>query len=216
MISCMRTVAAVGIGAAAVLLAGCQHAAEPHAKAAERVQPVAVAIAARTVSPQSAVGALFLGATDTHTCSGSVIHSASKDLVLTAAHCLAQEYPATFVPGFADTADPGEVWTVDAVYLDPRWVATQDPNADYAFLRVSRPAGGSIETIVGAALTLGAAPVPSSPVTVVGYPMGWVVSRSAATPSPAPTPAGSRRCSVVVWSTAQAALPGSPVRTWWA
>ncbi|WP_163802980.1 trypsin-like serine peptidase [Mycolicibacterium anyangense] len=168
----MRTVAAVGIGAAAVLLAGCQHAAEPHAKAAERVQPVAVAIAARTVSPQSAVGALFLGATDTHTCSGSVIHSASKDLVLTAAHCLAQEYPATFVPGFADTADPGEVWTVDAVYLDPRWVATQDPNADYAFLRVSRPAGGSIETIVGAALTLGAAPVPSSPVTVVGYPMG--------------------------------------------
>ena len=47
-----------------------------------------------------AVGAVFLGGTDTHTCTGAVVHSESGDLVLTAAHCLAAQYPATFVPGF--------------------------------------------------------------------------------------------------------------------
>ncbi|WP_059020377.1 trypsin-like peptidase domain-containing protein [Mycobacterium sp. M26] len=169
----MRTVvAAVSITAAAVLLAGCQQAAEPPAKAAGRTEPEGEAITARAVTPRPAVGALFLGATDTHTCTGSVVRSASKNLVLTAAHCLADGYPATFVPGFADKADPANIWTVDAVYLDPRWVATQDPMADYAFLRVSRPSGGSIETAAGAALDLGATPTEFSQVTIVGYPLG--------------------------------------------
>lgn len=172
MISCMRTGAAVSIAAAAVLTAGCQQGSEPPAKAADRVQSDGVAITAHSAAPRPAVGALFLGATDTHTCTGSVIQSGSKDLVLTAAHCLAQEYPATFVPGFADKADPADVWSVDAVYLDPRWVATQDPKADYAFLRVSRPGGGAIETAAGAALVLGATPTQASQVTIVGYPLG--------------------------------------------
>lgn len=173
MISCMRTVvAALSMAAAAAVVAGCGQASEPPAKAAETAKPDGVAITAEPVAPQPAVGALFLGGTDTHTCTGSVVRSASKDLVLTAAHCLAEGYPATFVPGFADKAAPGDVWTVDTVYLDPRWVATQDPKADYAFLRVSRPGGGAIETAAGAALVLGATPKEFSQVRIVGYPLG--------------------------------------------
>ncbi|AKK27261.1 serine protease [Mycobacterium sp. EPa45] len=168
----MRTLAAaLNLAMATVLMAGCHSATEPRAKAAEEpgAQPAA-ATDARPVAARPAVGALFLGGTDTHTCTASVVHSSGGDLIVTAAHCLAAGLPATFVPGFDESAASGDVWTVDAVYLDPRWVTTQDPKADYAFVRVSRPAGGTVEAVAGQALTLGTAR--SGPVTVIGYPMG--------------------------------------------
>ena len=118
------------------------------------------------------MGALFLGGTDAHTCTASVVRSKTQNLILTAAHCLTSGVPVTFVPGFDDKAAPDDVWTVDAVYLDPRWLASQDPAADYAFARVSRPAGGAVESVAGQALTLGVAPGDSGTVTVVGYPLG--------------------------------------------
>ena len=87
-----------------------------------------------------------MGGGDLHTCTGSVLHSAGKDLVLTAAHCLGGDIKSTtFVPGLAGNAAPDDIWTVDAVYLDPRWVAGKDPRADYAIARVGRPVGGSVE-----------------------------------------------------------------------
>lgn len=173
MIMPMRTVTAVvSLAAAAALLAGCHSGAEPPAKAADGAGSPSATAQAQPVAPRPAVGALFLGGTDAHTCTASVVRSASHDLILTAAHCLADGLPATFVPGFDDDAAPGDVWTVGAVYLDPRWVASQDPKADYAFARVSRPAGDAVESVVGPALTLGSAPAGSGPVTVIGYPEG--------------------------------------------
>ncbi|HTY28339.1 MAG TPA: trypsin-like peptidase domain-containing protein [Mycobacterium sp.] len=169
----MRTVtAALGIAAGAVLVAGCQRSGEPPAKAADVSTRDQAAITAQPMPPMPAVGAIFLGGTDTHTCTGSVVRSRPRNLVLTAAHCLAQGYPATFVPGFNDKAAPSTTWTVDAVYLDPRWVATQDPKTDYAFLRVSRPEGGPIEAVAGNAPSLGFTPEDFSGVTVIGYPLG--------------------------------------------
>ena len=82
-----------------------------------------------------------LGGGDLHACTGSVLHSAAGDLVLTAAHCLGGGGPATFVPGFAGSAAPSDVWTLDVLYLDPRWVANKDPRADYVIARVSRADG---------------------------------------------------------------------------
>jgi hypothetical protein len=170
MIDQMRTVAAaLNLALAMVLVAGCRTSAEPPAKAAEPAPP---SKSARPVAPQPAVGALFLGGTDAHTCTASVVHSTTQDLILTAAHCVADGLPATFVPGFSETAAPGDVWTVDTVYLDPRWVSSQDPKADYAFARVRRDAGGTVESVAGEALTLGVAPAHPAAVTVVGYPAG--------------------------------------------
>jgi len=91
--------------------------------------------------------------------------------VLTAAHCLGAG-PATFVPGFAAKAAPADLWSMDVLYLDPRWVANKDPRADYAIARVSRADGGSIEAQVGSALSLGSAPAKGSQVNVVGYAAG--------------------------------------------
>ena len=161
----------------ASLLAGCgrqppaapvssksQHAADHRVSNANQVM-------AAPVNPDPRVGAMFLGGTDLHACTGSVLHSAAGNLVLTAAHCLAGGQ-ATFVPGFTGQAAPGDFWTLDAVYLDPRWVAAKDPRADYAIARVSRPDGGSVEAVVGSALSLGPAPLKGSRVTVVAYPVG--------------------------------------------
>src|ERR1700761_1084123 len=135
----MRILAAAGGSTVGLvlLLAGCgqqppgapatnkpQQAAGPTVHAANQV-------GAAPVNPDPRVGAIFLGGGDLHACTGSVLHSAAGDLVLTAAHCLAVGQ-ATFVPGFAGQAAPGDVWTLDVVYLDPRWVAAKDPRADYA------------------------------------------------------------------------------------
>jgi len=128
--------------------------------------------AAAPVAPDMRVGAIFAAGDRRHYCTGSVLHSRSGDLMLTAAHCLLAGTQATFVPGFSDHATADDVWRVDGVYLDPRWVAAKDPRADYAIARVSNQHGGSLEARVGAALTLGTAPAPGSRVTVTGYPSG--------------------------------------------
>ncbi|MCX2932187.1 trypsin-like peptidase domain-containing protein [Mycobacterium sp. CVI_P3] len=165
-----RVAAALNVAVATVLVAGCHTSAEPPAEAAD---PPSAPGDARPVLPRPAVGALFLGGTDAHTCTASVVRSTTQNLILTAAHCLASGVPVTFVPGFEDEAAPGDVWTVDAIYLDPRWLTSQDPKADYAFARVSRPVGDPVETVAGQSLALGAAPGRDlGAVTVVGYPLG--------------------------------------------
>lgn len=134
-------------------------------------QPTAVAGA---VDPDRRVGAIFSGGGSLHICTGSVVHSAGGNLMITAAHCLAGASQITFVPGLVGDAAPAaaDVWKADAVYLDPRWIASKDPHADYAIARVSNDAAGSVESHVGLALTLGTTPPPGTRVTVVGYPAG--------------------------------------------
>jgi hypothetical protein len=173
----MHTLApAVGsIAILAAVLAACGHQ-PPAAPVISQHKPAVVGspsqIVAAPVDPDPRVGAIFLGGSDLHACTGAVLHSAAGNLVLTAAHCLGAGGPATFVPGFAGKAAPADVWTVDVQYLDPRWVADKDPHADYAIARVSRADGGSVEAQVGSALSLGSAPAKGSRVNVVAYLAG--------------------------------------------
>jgi Trypsin-like peptidase domain len=124
------------------------------------------------VEPDRRVGAIFLDGGNQHVCTGSVLHSTGGNLVLTAAHCLAGAAQISFAPGLAGDGPPSDVWTADNVYLDPRWLASKDPHADYAIARVNSEHGGSVESRAGLALTLGTAPPPGSHVTVVGYATG--------------------------------------------
>lgn len=154
------------------LLAGCSGA-----PAAIPPLPLTTAAAAdeqtaAAIEPDPRVGAVFLGDQTLHVCSGSVLDSPAGDLILTAAHCLADGVDAYFVPGFADGADE-EFWTIDEVYLDPRWVQSRDPLADFAIARVSRDGGGSIEQRAGGGLKVGATPAPGTEVTVRGYAFGF-------------------------------------------
>jgi hypothetical protein len=136
-----------------------------------RLQLAAIPVAA-PVNPDPRVGPIFIEGDLLHICTGSVVHSSTGDLILTAAHRLAKGFKAEFVPGFANIAAPSNVWTVDAAYLDPLWIAFKDPRVDYAFAQVSRPGGGSIEAQVGSALSLGRAPEPGTDVGLIGYAAG--------------------------------------------
>src|SRR4029453_3537213 len=127
---------------------------------------------AQPVPPDPRVGAVFLGAGTMHTCSGAVLDSATGDLILTAAHCVAEGVDATFVAGLKDTAAPADVWHIDAVYLDSRWLQNQDPLPDFAIGGGSGGPGGSVETQAGGGLKLGPAPKPGTVITVSGYGMG--------------------------------------------
>jgi hypothetical protein len=169
----MRVSAAVptvlATGLSVTLIAACvnhppvEHAATVASKAAPTAQPV---------PPDPRVGAVFLGAGSLHTCTAAVLHSAAGDLILTAAHCVGESLDATFVAGLNDTAAPEDVWHIDAVYLDPRWVQNQDPQADFAIARVGHETGGAVEAQAGGGLVLGSAPKPGTVVTVTGYGMG--------------------------------------------
>jgi hypothetical protein len=138
-----------------------------------RVAPQANAVGgAAPVAPDPRVGAVFLGGgtgESVHTCSAAVLASTTGDLILTAAHCIADGIGTTFIPGFRDGVD--DTWRITAVYLDPRWVASQDPHADFAIARV-RHDGGSVQLSAGGGLTLGSTPAPGTSVMVTGYPMG--------------------------------------------
>jgi hypothetical protein len=176
----MRMSAVLVVG----LLAASAACAKPVASAPEHhsttsqplpgaVQPEAAQPAtASPVPPNSKIGALFLGAGDLHTCTAGVLDSVAGDLILTAAHCVAEGVDTTFVAGFDDAADPSSVWRVTATYLDPRWLESRDPLADFAILRVVHDGGGTLEQQVGGGLTIGAAPKSGTVVNVTGYGLG--------------------------------------------
>jgi hypothetical protein len=171
----MRLAEVVVLALVAASSASCGEPAASHATSmpASRAKlAVAVTATADPVDPNPKVGAIFVGGQSLHTCTGSVLHSATGDLVLTAAHCMVDGVDASFVPAFTKSAEPHDFWHIDEIYLDPRWVAGQDPMADFAVARVSRGDGISVEAAVGGGFALGASPQVGTDVAVTGYAMG--------------------------------------------
>lgn len=123
------------------------------------------------------VGPLFRNGLDKpHGCTASVVASPGRDLLLTAAHCVSGTAAGwTFAPGYDDGRTPYGVWTVTHAYVDPRWMADQDPRADYAVLQLAdqrrdgREVG--VQDVAGGEL-LGTAPRPGQSVTDVAYNAG--------------------------------------------
>jgi hypothetical protein len=165
-----RTALALGLSALSVVAAcgRAPQAAQPTLQEAITASPVT----AKPVQPVPTVGALFLGSPSLHTCSGAVLHSDAGNLILTAAHCIGGGADIMFVPGFSGDSSPANTWKVEAVYLDPRWVANQNPLADYAIARVGRDGGGQIESPTGSGLSLGQSPRVGTVVKVTGYGLG--------------------------------------------
>ncbi len=153
--------------------------ASPAGTAADSAPPQLAApapLSATSFTGTPAVGALFVTGANgarTHFCTASVVHSPSRDMVITAAHCLAS-YAAspqqvTFAPGYHDGTAPYGVWTVSRVIVDNAWASAGDPDDDVAFLIVEDHAGSKIEDVTGGE-QLGARQQPAGVVRVIGYP----------------------------------------------
>jgi hypothetical protein len=137
--------------------------------------------AAQPVAPTPATGAVFLPSVLglgpvlhlPHTCSGSVLHSSSRDLVITAAHCVyGNGLAMEFAPGYVDGRTPYGVWAVRRVYVDPQWRHGQDPRYDVAILQLAAHGALRVEDRTGPAPLLGTAPAAGSSVDVTGYKLG--------------------------------------------
>jgi V8-like Glu-specific endopeptidase len=163
--------ARLALVAVLLMVTGCSHPASDVARAVPAPPSAAVATAT-PVQPDPQVGAVFLGPGAPHSCAAAVLHSTTGDLIMTAAHCLTGGDSVTFVPGFSGDGGPDGTWTVNAVYLDPRWVAKQDPRADFAIARVGHTGADTLEARVGHGLALGSTPRPGSVVTITAYPGG--------------------------------------------
>jgi len=134
---------------------------------------------AHNTTTLNSVGALFFPSVfgllpalgGPHFCSASVVHSTTRDLVLTAAHCVyGTGFTIEFAPGFHDGKSPFGVWAVRRVYVPAAWKASQDPKSDVAILQMATHGGRHIEDVVGAH-PLGV-PSVGAQVTVDGYPAG--------------------------------------------
>jgi V8-like Glu-specific endopeptidase len=122
-----------------------------------------------------AVGALFTvsgGRLGQHLCTASVVNSAVKDLVITAAHCLQGKQPGqvAFVPEYHRHQEPYGSWMVTRVFVDAAWANSANPNDDVAFLVVSQPGNSNRvqEETGGENLATGWGG--SQLVQVIGYP----------------------------------------------
>lgn len=137
------------------------------------------ATSAAPVAPTPSSGALFFPSVAglstllrlPHFCSASVLHSTSRDLLITAAHCVyGTGLTMEFAPGDHDGVAPYGVWAVRRAYVPRAWLHGQDPHADVAVLEVAPRGGRRIEDVTGGLRY--ADPVAGRPVTVSGYPIG--------------------------------------------
>lgn len=133
---------------------------------------------ARTAIVAPRVGAVFSGAdaTGDHFCTGSVIDSPSRDLVMTAAHCLSDGKGGgfrdniAFAPGYRDGATPYGVWTPKKIVVDDRWKNGADPDYDVAFVTLNpNSRNQNLSDLLGAN-RLGFDQGFGHPVRVAGYP----------------------------------------------
>jgi V8-like Glu-specific endopeptidase len=124
----------------------------------------------------STVGALFAlsagGQLQNHFCTASVVDSPSGNLIVTAAHCMQGQRPGhvVFIPGYSAGLAPYGLWTVTKVIEDQPWLASGDPDDDFAFLVVSqRGSEVPVQNLTGGE-TVSVGQLPGRPVVVAGYP----------------------------------------------
>jgi V8-like Glu-specific endopeptidase len=167
--SLRRTLAALTVLLTAALL--------PNVAGATASTPAELPVA-QQVPGLPTVGPLFgHGLNRPHSCTASVLLSPRHDLILTAAHCVSGTGAGwQFVPGYDRGATPYGVWTVSQAYVDPSWLRNQDPQHDYAVLRLARQqlAGRSVgvQDVVGGGNVIALAPRPGQRLTVPAYPAG--------------------------------------------
>lgn len=132
---------------------------------------------AHSIKGVPTVGPIFRdGLQNDHGCTASVVASPTRDLILTAAHCVAGTAAGwLFAPGYDKGATPYGTWKVTHAYVDPAWTSRQDPQHDFAFLQVADHVRGgrrvTLQQVTGAN-RLGSAPRTGRRATDIAYNEG--------------------------------------------
>jgi V8-like Glu-specific endopeptidase len=117
-----------------------------------------------------------------YVCSGTAIRSPQADIVLTAAHCVAdseQDWATnwTFVPGYQDGSQPYGAFTAQRFFVSPQWAGSgsDTPRAeqyDVAFVTVNPASSSSASARLpaGQPIAFGDALGTATPTYVFGYP----------------------------------------------
>lgn len=121
------------------------------------------------------VGAIFLSSgSGSHYCTASVVNTAKKSLILTAAHCLygtgGWAKNIVFVPRYSQGSRPYGAWTVRYMYVDSRWKKNRDPDLDFGFAAVATNNSRRIADVVGSNRLVTDQGYTNN-VRVIGYPM---------------------------------------------
>jgi V8-like Glu-specific endopeptidase len=131
--------------------------------------PLGVTVVAGRSAQSDRVGVLFSGGR--HFCTASVVHSARRDLVVTAAHCLdGGAGELVFEPGYRDGRAPYGAWKVERRFLPDGWEKGQDEDSDVAFAVVGERGGRGVEDVVGGYRFATGTATGATAVTVTGYP----------------------------------------------
>ncbi|MEU0677267.1 trypsin-like peptidase domain-containing protein [Streptomyces sp. NPDC006172] len=137
--------------------------------------PLGVTVAAPATARTVRVGALFdrsggdlVGG---HFCTASVVRSPHRDLIVTAAHCLADRGALYFAPGYREGKAPYGMWEVERVFLPEGWTAGKDEDSDVAFAVLAGNGDGEqVEDVVGGNRFVTGSVTGTGVVTVTGYP----------------------------------------------
>jgi V8-like Glu-specific endopeptidase len=137
--------------------------------------PFGVTATAAAGGQSARVGALFAADRRSalaggHFCTASVVHSANRDLIVTAAHCLDDGGDLVFVPGYRDGRAPYGVWTVHRSFLPDGWAKGQDEDSDVAFAVLEDRDGKGVEDAVGGNRFVAGMATGATAVTITGYP----------------------------------------------
>ena len=130
------------------------------------------------VTRTATVGKLFFRTpTGDGSCTAAVVNSASKNLVITAAHCVHPGGPGKayygdflFAPGWNDGPSAHGYWSGTAARASAEWTQSKKWDHDYAFVRLAASNGEQIVSRVGAnALAAGTGHVVPN-TRIWGYP----------------------------------------------
>ncbi|MFI2608707.1 trypsin-like serine peptidase [Kitasatospora sp. NPDC018619] len=152
--------------AALLLAAGTACGGQGAAPNAEVAQPSPARDRIGTLSLHTAQGP--------RACTASVVQSPRRNLLVTAAHCVQTRRIGlldglVFTPGYRNGSTPYGTWPVQAITVDPRWAADDDPEYDVAFVTVGAVDGRQVEDAVGGN-PIGTGQGFGLSVSVTGYP----------------------------------------------
>ena len=105
--------------------------------------------------PNTVGKVFFVDGSDTYSCTASVVTHHTKDLILTAGHCVYSTDSKAFVtsfifiPQYDEGSRPFGIWVARHLYAMSNWVSYKDFNSDVAIVLLNTSNSQHIQDVVG-------------------------------------------------------------------